>query len=425
MAPAALRTLQFARLKNLVERVYTNVPFYRKKLESAGISPADIKTLDDIAKLPFTSKDDLRETYPYGLLAVPQADIVEIHMSSGTTGIPVVDAYTKRDMDDWAEGMARTLSGAGATRNDVVQNAYGYGLFTGGLGAHYGAMRIGATIIPISSGNTQKQLMLMRDFKSTIFTCTPSYALYMAEQAAEMGIDPRSLGLRAGCFGAEPWSENMRKEIEKAWGIKAYDIYGLTEITGPGVSFECDAQYGMHVNEDLWYPEIIDPATGKVLPDGEKGELVITTITKEGTPLIRYRTRDITFIIKEPCSCGRTTRRIHRLFGRTDDLLIIRGVNVFPSQIEHALIEIQGVDPNYLIIVDRSAQTHLDEAELHVEVNPAEFSDETKDMEALRSRIESTMKSKLGINLRVKLVEPKSIERSTGKAKRVIDKRQI
>lgn len=425
MAPEALKTLQFARLKNLVERVYTNVPFYRKKLEAAGVAPSDIKTLGDIAKLPFTSKDDLRETYPYGLLAVPQADIVEIHMSSGTTGIPVVDAYTKRDMDDWAEGMARTLSGAGATRSDVVQNAYGYGLFTGGLGAHYGAMRIGATIIPISSGNTQKQLMLMRDFKSTIFTCTPSYALYMAEQAAEMGIDPRGLGLRAGCFGAEPWSENMRKQIEKAWGIKAYDIYGLTEITGPGVSFECDAQYGMHVNEDLWYPEIIDPATGKVLPDGEKGELVITTITKEGTPLIRYRTRDITFIIKEPCSCGRTTRRIHRLFGRTDDLLIIRGVNVFPSQIEHALIEIQGVDPNYLIIVDRSAQTHLDEAELHVEVNPAEFSDETKDMEALRSRIESTMKSKLGINLRVKLVEPKSIERSTGKAKRVIDKRQI
>ena len=425
MNKAALQALQFARLKNLVERVYNNVPFYRAKFDAMGLAPSDVKCLADLAKLPFTSKDDLRTTYPYGLLAVPQSEIVEIHMSSGTTGTPVVDAYTKRDMEDWSEGMARTLSGAGATRNDTVQNAYGYGLFTGGLGSHYGANKVGATIIPISSGNTQKQLMMIRDFKTTILTCTPSYALYMAEQAREMGIDATALGLRAGCFGAEPWSENMRAQIEKAWGIKAYDIYGLTEITGPGVAFECEGQYGMHVNEDLWYPEIIDPATGKVLPDGEKGELVITTITKEGTPLIRYRTRDITFILTETCGCGRTTRRIHRLFGRTDDLLIIRGVNVFPSQIEHTLIEIQGVEPNYLIIVDRSAQTHLDEAELHVEVNPEAFSDETKDMEALRNRIEATMKSKLGINLKVKLVEPKSIERSTGKAKRVIDKRQI
>lgn len=425
MNHAALQSLQFARLKNVVERVYTNVPFYRTKLDEMGIKPSDIKCLADIAKLPFTTKDDLRTTYPYGLLAVPQADIIEIHMSSGTTGTPVVDAYTRRDMDDWAEGMARTLSGAGATHNDTVQNAYGYGLFTGGLGSHYGAKRVGATIIPISSGNTQKQLMLMRDFKTTILTCTPSYALYMAEQAREMGIDPTSLGIRAGCFGAEPWSENMRKQLEKAWGFKAYDIYGLTEITGPGVAFECEAQYGMHVNEDLWYPEIINPETGKVLPDGEKGELVITTITKEGTPLIRYRTRDITFIIKETCGCGRTLRRIHRLFGRTDDLLIIRGVNVFPSQIENALIDIQGADPNYLIIVDRSNQTHLDEVELHVEVNPADFSDETKDMESMRGRIETYMKSKLGINLKVKLVEPKSIERSMGKAKRVIDKRQL
>ncbi len=425
METGALRRLQFARLKNLVERVYTNVPFYKKKFDEAGIRPADVKSLEDLAKLPFTSKDDLRDTYPYGLLAVPQDEIVEIHMSSGTTGTPVVDAYTQRDMDDWAEGMARTLSGAGATRNDTIQNAYGYGLFTGGLGTHYGAQRIGATVIPVSSGNTEKQLMLMRDFNSTLFTCTPSYALYMAEQARELGIDPRGFHTRAGCFGAEPWSENMRKEIEAAWDIKAYDIYGLTEITGPGVAFECEAQYGMHVNEDLWFPEIIDPATGKPLPDGEKGELVITTITKEGTPLIRYRTRDITFIIPEACGCGRTTRRIHRLFGRTDDLLIIRGVNVFPSQIEHALIGIEGVDPNYLIVVDRSAQTHLDEVELHVEVNVAGFSDETKDIERLRSQIEATMKSKLGIHLKVKLVEPKSIERSIGKAKRVIDRRKI
>ncbi len=421
----SLRGLQFARLKNLVERVYMNVPFYRQKFEELGVTPADVRSLDDLVKLPFTTKDDLRQTYPYGLLAVSQAEITEVHMSSGTTGVPVVDAYTKRDVEDWAEGMARTLSGAGATRSDTIQNAYGYGLFTGGMGVHYGTQRIGATIVPISSGNTQKQLMLMRDFKSNLFTCTPSYALYMSEQAVEMGIDPRSLSLRAGCFGAEPWSENMRREIEKAWNIKAYDIYGLTEITGPGVAFECEAQHGMHVNEDMWYPEIIDPSSGAPLPDGEKGELVITTITKEGTPLIRYRTRDITFIIPETCSCGRTTRRIHRLFGRTDDLLIIRGVNVFPSQIEHALIEIQGVEPNYLIIVSRNEQTHLDEAELHVEVNAEQFSDETRGMEALRSKIETTMKSRLGINMKVKLVEPKTIERSTGKAKRVIDKRRI
>jgi phenylacetate-CoA ligase len=346
-------------------------------------------------------------------------------MSSGTTGIPVVNAYTKSDMDQWTEGMGRTLAAAGATRNDTIQNAYGYGLFTGGLGVHYGTQRVGATVIPVSSGNTEKQLMLMRDFKSTIFTCTPSYAMYMAEQASEMGIDVKSLPIKAGCFGAEPWSENMRKEIEKAWNIKAYDIYGLTEITGPGVAFECEAQVGMHFNEDMWYPEIIDPVTGSPLPDGEKGELVITTILKEGTPLIRYRTRDITYIIPEKCSCGRTTRRIHRLFGRTDDLLIIRGVNVFPSQIEHALIEIQGVQPNYVILVDRSQKTHLDEVDLHVEVNAEQFSDETKGMEALRGKIESVLKSKLGIAVKVKLVEPMSIERSIGKAKRVIDKRKI
>ncbi len=425
MSVESLQSLQFARLKNLIERIYTNVPFYRDRLDEMGIKTSDIKSLTDIAKLPFTTKDDLRITYPYGLLAVPQTDIVEIHMSSGTTGTPVVDAYTKRDIEDWSEGMARTLSAAGATRNDTIQNAYGYGLFTGGLGTHYGTQRIGATIIPISSGNSEKQLTTIRDFKSTVMTCTPSYALYLAEHAKDLGIDPTKLGLRAGCFGAEPWSENMRKEIEKAWGIKAYDIYGLTEITGPGVAYECESQYGMHVNEDLWYPEIIDPETGTVLPDGEKGELVLTTITKEGTPLIRYRTRDITFIIKEKCGCGRTLRRIHRLFGRTDDLLIIRGVNVFPSQIEHALIEIKGVEPNYLILVDRSAQTHLDEAELHVEVSADAFSDETKDMELLRDRIEAVMKSKLGINMKVKLVEPKSIERSIGKAKRVIDKRKL
>ncbi len=421
----SLRALQFARLKNLVERVYNTVPFYKEKLDKAGIKPSDIKCLEDISKLPFTTKTDLRDTYPYGLLAVPQSEIVEIHMSSGTTGTPVVDAYTAKDLDDWAEGMARTLSGAGATHNDTIQNAYGYGLFTGGMGVHHGSRKLGATVIPISSGNTQKQLMLMRDFKSNLFTCTPSYAMYMAEQAKEMGVDVKKLSLRAACLGAEPWSEGMRNQIEAAWGIKAYDIYGLTEITGPGVAFECEEQYGMHVNEDLWFPEIIDPETEQPVPDGEKGELVITTITKEGTPLIRYRTRDITFIIKEPCSCGRTTRRIHRLFGRTDDMLIIRGVNVFPSQIENALVDIQGVEPNYLIVVNRNEETHLDEAELHVEVSAEQFTDETKGMEALRNTISSVMKSKLGIMLKVKLVEPKSIERSTGKAKRVIDNRKL
>lgn len=420
-----LRVLQFARLKNLIEKIYANVPFYREKFDALGLKPSDIRCLEDIKKLPFTTKDDLRQTYPYGLLAVPQSEIVEIHMSSGTTGLPVVNAYTQADMDQWTEGMGRTLSGAGATRNDTVQNAYGYGLFTGGMGVHYGTQRIGATVIPISSGNTEKQLMLMRDFHSTLFTCTPSYALYMAEKAESMGINVHDLPVRAGCFGAEPWSENMRKEIEKAWNIKAYDIYGLTEITGPGVAFECEAQDGMHFNEDLWYPEIIDPETGEPLPDGEKGELVITTILKEGTPLIRYRTRDITYIMKEACSCGRTTRKIHRLFGRTDDLLILRGVNVFPSQIEHALIEIQGVQPNYLIVVDRSEKTHLDDVELHVEVSIDQFSDETRGMEALRSKIEAVMKSKLGISVKVKLVEPMSIERSIGKAKRVIDKRNL
>ena len=425
MDVSSLRVLQFARLKNLVERVYNTVPFYKEKLDKAGIKPSDIKCLADISKLPFTTKADLRDTYPYGLLAVPQTEIVEIHMSSGTTGTPVVDAYTEKDLDDWAEGMARTLSGAGGTHNDTIQNAYGYGLFTGGMGVHHGSRKLGATVVPISSGNTQKQLMLMRDFKSNLFTCTPSYAMYMAEQAKEMGVDVKDFSLRAACLGAEPWSEGMRNQIEAAWGIKAYDIYGLTEITGPGVAFECEAQNGMHVNEDLWFPEIIDPETEQPVPDGEKGELVITTITKEGTPLIRYRTRDITFIIKEPCSCGRTTRKIHRLFGRTDDMLIIRGVNVFPSQIENALVEIQGVEPNYLIVVNRNEETHLDEAELHVEVSPEQFTDETKGMEALRNTIASVMKSKLGIMLKIKLVEPKSIERSIGKAKRVIDNRKL
>uniref|UniRef100_A0A7C3E2J2 Phenylacetate-coenzyme A ligase n=1 Tax=Gracilinema caldarium TaxID=215591 RepID=A0A7C3E2J2_9SPIR len=424
MDPVVREKLQFARLKNLVEKVYQDVPFYKKKMDDAGVSPKDITSLADISKLPFTTKDDLRETFPYGLLACPQAEIEEIHMSSGTTGVPVVDAYTRKDVEVWEEAMARTLAGAGATRNDTVQNCYGYGLFTGGLGVHYGAKRLGANIIPMSSGNTQKQLMVMQAFGSTILTCTPSYALYMAEEAAESGIDIKAMKLRAGCFGAEPWSENMRKEIEANYGIDAYDIYGLTEITGPGVAFECEVKDGLHINEDFFYPEIIDPNTGKVLPYGEKGELVFTTLVKEGTPLIRYRTRDVTFLRRENCSCGRTTIKMNRLFGRTDDMLIIRGVNVFPSQIEHALIEIEGTDPHYLIIVDRGP-SHLDEVELQVEVKKELFGDETKSLESLRTKIENVMKSKLGIALRVKLVEPKTIERSIGKAKRVIDRRTL
>ena len=418
------KLLQLARLKNLVETLYSRVAFYRNKLDATGVRPRDLQSLADIVKLPFTAKDDLRETYPYGLLACPASEIEEIHMSSGTTGVPVVDAYTRYDVECWEEAMARTLSGAGATRHDTVQNCYGYGLFTGGLGVHYGAKRIGANIIPMSSGNTQKQLMVMRDFGSTILTCTPSYALFMAEEARETGYDIKKMGIRAGCFGAEPWSENMRKQIESELGIDAYDIYGLTEITGPGVAFECECKDGMHINEDLFYPEIVDPETGKPLPDGEKGELVFTTLVKEGTPLLRYRTRDITFITRGTCGCGRTTAKIHRLFGRTDDMLIIRGVNVFPSQIEHALIEIEGIDPHYVIVVDRGT-THLDEVELMVEVKRELFSDETRTLETLRNKIESIMKSKLGIQLRVKLVEPKTIERSVGKAKRVIDRREI
>jgi phenylacetate-CoA ligase len=316
------------------------------------------------------------------------------------------------------------MAAAGCGKDDVVQDCYGYGLFTGGPGAHYGAMTIGAEVLPMSSGNTARQLMVMQDFGSTMLTCTPSYALYMTEEAADRGIDLHKLPISKGCFGAEPWSENMRKEIEARYGMKAYDIYGLTEITGPGVAFECEAQDGLHVNEDLFYPEIIDPNTGKALPEGEKGELVFTTLTKEGTPLLRYRTRDVTYFMPEQCSCGRTTRRIHRLLGRTDDMMVIRGVNVFPSQIENALIEIEGTEPQYLIIVNRG-EKHLDNIELQVEVKKEFFTDETRGLEQLRAKIADVMKSKLQIAVKVKLVEPKTIERSTGKAKRVIDNRKI
>jgi len=424
MDEQARKKLQLAALKNLTETLYSRVPFYRRKMEAAGVKPSDVHCITDIEKLPFTTKDDLRENYPHGLRACPHDRIVEVHMSSGTTGKPVVNEYTIRDIDIWRQAMARTLAGAGCTRDDVVHNCYGYGLFTGGAGVHYGSLTIGAEVLPMSSGNTERQLMILRDFGSTMLTCTPSYALYLSEEAAEAGIDLRSLPISKGCFGAEPWSESMRSEIESRYNMKAYDIYGLTEIIGPGVAFECEAQNGLHVNEDHFYPEIIDPVTGKALPAGEEGELVFTTITREGTPLLRYRTRDITRLIGEPCICGRTTIRMQRLFGRTDDMLIIRGVNIFPSQIEQALIEIEGTEPQYLIIINRG-DSHLDEVELQVEVKKELFTDVTRGLETLRNRIEHIMKSKLQIALKVKLVEPKTIERSIGKAKRVVDNRKI
>ena len=416
--------LQLERLQATVERVYSRVPFYREKLARAGVTPDSITCLKDIAKLPFTTKGDLRETYPYGLLACDQSDLVEIHTSSGTTGTPVVAAYTEADIDMWSEVMARTLSMAGCEKGDTVQNGYGYGLFTGGFGLHYGARRIGANIIPISSGNTRRQLMMMRDFGASLLTCTPSYSLYLAEAAREEGFDFRELPLKAGCFGAEPWSENMRAEIESKLDIKAYDIYGLTELIGPGVASECEHQNGKHINEDYFYPEIIDPETGEVLPDGEKGELVITSLLREGSPVLRFRTRDITFMMREPCACGRTSVRIHRLLGRTDDLMIIRGVNIFPSQIENVLMRIEGTQPHYQIVIDRGA-THLDEIEIRVEVEEAIFSDVTRAMEQLRKRIHDELKSELGISAQIKLVEPRSIQRSEGKAQRIIDKRSI
>ena len=424
MDPQARKKLQLANLKNLIDTLYSKVAFYREKMDAKGIKPRDICSLSDIEKLPFTTKDDLRLNYPHGLRACPQDRIVEVHMSSGTTGKPVVDEYTMKDLDIWRESMARTLSAGGCSRDDVVQNCYGYGLFTGGAGIHYGALTLGAEVLPMSSGNTERQLMVLCDFNSTMLTCTPSYALYLAEEAEAAGIDLRKLPISKGCFGAEPWSENMRKEIENRYNMKAYDIYGLTEIIGPGVSFECEAQNGLHVNEDFFYPEIIDPETGRALPPGEKGELVFTTLTKEGTPLLRYRTRDITFLMNEACVCGRTSVRMNRLFGRTDDMLIIRGVNVFPSQIEHALFGIEGTEPAYLIEVNRG-ESHLDEVVLHVEVKQEFFSDETKKLEEIRAKIESVMRSRLQIGIKVKLAEPKTLERSTGKAKRVMDNRKI
>jgi phenylacetate-CoA ligase len=418
-----LTTVQGQRLKDLVRRVCNKVPFYQQQMDKAGVKPADINGIADIVKLPFITKENLREVYPFGLLAVDPSALVEIHTSSGTTGKPVVDAYTRADIDLWSEVMARTLAMGDTTKNDIVHNGYGYGLFTGGLGVHYGARLIGANVIPISGGNTARQLTVMQDFKSTVLTCTPSYALYLAEAAKDAGVDFAQLSLRVGFFGAEPWSEEMRKEIEAKLHLQALDIYGLTEIIGPGVAQECSYQDGLHIFEDVFYPEIIDSETGDPLPDGEKGELVITTLTKEGTPVIRYRTRDVTYLTHAPCRCGRSSVRMHRLLGRTDDMLIIRGVNVFPSQIEEVLLKVEGIEPHYQILIDRKGQ--LDSIEVQVEMNEKLFSDEIKDLERAEQTIERALYSTLGIHSKVKLVEPKSIPRSEGKAKRVIDRRKI
>lgn len=418
----AIEALQLKRLQHAVERVYATVPFYRESFNKAGVTPDKIKSLADLQRLPFTLKQDMRDNYPYGLFAVPMERIVRIHASSGTTGKPTVVGYTRRDIEIWSELMARSFGAAGVGRGDVIHNAYGYGLFTGGLGAHYGAEKLGAAVIPMSGGNSKKQIMIMQDFGSTVLTCTPSYSLYLAEVAAELGVDIKSFALRVGIMGAEPWSESIRAEIEDKLNIKAIDIYGLSEILGPGVAIECiEEQHGLHIWEDHFIAEIINPDTGEVLPAGEQGELVITTITKEGIPMIRYRTRDITRLITEPCRCGRTHRRLERMSGRTDDMLIIRGVNVFPSQIESVLMKIEGVEPHYQLIIDR--EENLDSLEVQVEVNEDTFSDAVKTLQDLASRIRKEIKELLGITCKVRLVEPKTIARSEGKAQRVIDQR--
>ena len=417
-----LEALQLRRLQSMVEKVYYNVPFYQNKFNEEGLRPEQIRSLDDLKYLPFTEKQDLRNNYPYGLFAVPRDNVVRVHASSGTTGKATVVGYTQRDVNTWAELMARSLMCAGASRRDIVHNAYGYGLFTGGLGMHYGVERLGATILPISGGGTRRQVMLMRDFGSTILCSTPSYALFLYESIIEAGISIKDLKLHTGIFGAEPWSEKMRAEIEAKLEIKALDIYGLSEIMGPGVGMECcDAQDGLHIWEDHFLIEIIDPDTGEQLPLGETGELVITTITKEAQPLVRYRTRDITRINAIPCRCGRTHRRISRIQGRSDDMLIIRGVNVFPQQIETILLETQGVAPHYQLILTR--QGSLDMLEVKVEVDEKLFSDEIKHLQRIEAKIQKNIKEFLGVTAKVTLSEPQSIERSEGKAKRIIDQR--
>jgi phenylacetate-CoA ligase len=417
----SLRQVQLVRLRETLERVYERVPFYRKSFDERGVTPADLTCLEDLSKFPFTMKTDLRDHYPFGLFSADMSDVVRIHASSGTTGRPTVVGYTQEDIRIWSEVMTRTFQCIGITPEDVVQNAYGYGLFTGGLGAHYGLERLGCTVIPMSGGNTEKQIMVMNDFGVTAICCTPSYFLYLTEKSAEMGAPISGTKLRKGIFGAEPWSEEMRSRIESMSGIDAYDIYGLSEVIGPGVSSDCEAKCGLHIFEDHFYPEIIDPVTGEVLPEGEEGELVFTMITKQALPLIRYRTRDITKLNYAKCSCGRTIVRMDRVSHRSDDMLIVRGVNLFPSQIESLLLDIKGTSPHYLIVLSRTGA--MDDMEVRVEVSQDVFSDEIRGLEKLRNTIAKRIKDLYGLSAKITLVEPGSIERSVGKAKRVLDQR--
>ena len=418
-----LEKLQSQQLHRLVDDLDQRSPVYHKKFADGGVALKDIRTIQDIRKLPFTIKEDLRDNYPFGIFSAPMQDVREIHVSSGTTGNPTVVGYTKEDLDLWSEVIARSLCCAGAVPGDMIQIAYGYGLFTGGLGLHYGSLHLGLTVIPCSSGQTKRQLKIMQDFKPRILACTPSYALYMAEAAREAGIDPRETSLKIGIFGAEPWSEAMRREIEKSWGIDAIDIYGLSEIIGPGVACECTHKKGLHIFSDVFYPEVIDPVTLKEAAPGQRGELVITSLTKIGMPLIRYRTRDIVTIDHETCACGRTSPRISKVLGRTDDMIVVRGINVFPTQIEEVLLKIEGTQPHYQIVVER--EKGLDKLEVLVELQESFFSDEVKRLQDFESRVAKEIEAVLSIGVKVRLVEPKTIERSEGKAKRIIDKRSL
>ena len=422
MDPEQRRELQLHRLRSTVARLAANVPFYQQRFAEADVNPLDLKSLDDLRYLPFTTKDDLRETYPTGMIAAPLSELVRLHSSSGTTGTPIIAGYTRRDIEIWAEAIARTICLGGGTSADILQVAYGYGLFTGGLGLHYGGERVGCTVIPMSAGNTARQLMMMRDLKSTMLACTPSYALTIADEIVDSGMDIEQLHLRNGLFGAEVWSDSSRTAIESMLNLKAHDIYGLTEVMGPGVAAECECACGLHICDDHFIPEIIDPETLEVLPPGARGELVFTCITKEAFPLIRFRTRDITALHYEKCECGRTTTRMDRVTGRDDDMLIIRGVNVFPSQIENVLVNIEETLPHYQLVITKEGR--LDVLEVQVEVSPEIFADTIRGLEAVEEKIRRELASALSIQCRVKLVEPKSIERSIGKAKRVIDLRE-
>jgi phenylacetate-CoA ligase len=423
MSSNEMRKLQSERLIELVNRVYQNVEFYRIKMDEKGVKPSDIRSIDDISKLPFTNKTDLRDNYPFGLFAAPMKEIVRIHASSGTTGKPTTVGYTKKDIENWQEALARCLTMSGVSSEDIVQVSFGYGLFTGGLGIHYGAENVGCTVIPISAGNTRRQLQLMSDFGSTVLACTPSYALHLADALAEYGYSLSDMKLKTGVFGAEPFSENMRLELEKKWGIKAFDIYGLSEIMGPGVANDCEFHDGLHIHEDLFFPEVVDPKTKEPLPDGRQGELVFTTLTKEGIPLLRYNTHDLTTLNREKCECGRTLVRMKKITGRSDDMLIIRGVNLFPSQIEQVLLELGETSAHYMLYVDR--ENNLDILELKVELDETQMVDTIKDLMSLSRKIEHSLHSALGLSVKVTLVEPKSIPRSEGKAVRVIDNRKI